>query len=792
MLTLRAPAPAMKADMTERILHSAPAVPASQGVYSHQVSQPSQRSSIGDVALLGATRRVKHSCTDSWPLVIGLAGLCFGRAVQRSRRSRYPVQRASGSSSEATEESLRAQLAALTAELEELKATKTMSAAWPLDPEDANTLRQVVVVHRHGTRFPTKPTGAGNLSWPQRAHFWSTYKGHLTPVGAKQLEEVGKCLRDRYIGADGGIFKGLRCLDGRAIAVYTSNIQRTLQSAWSFLTGFVPSASVFFAFRSERVFSDALRQAVGIPIYVEDAEGGDDKLFHEWTMQKGYKEWLQQNQERSEFLQYARDAPEYTALLDKLWHTTHEEKLHPDKEPLKRLVGAKDVDTLVTIDEAHNRPLLPNESGMPLLPEEKSLLRKIGNEVKRCWFGDSRGDKDNSYGKRGAAYLAHKIWRHMDERARHLCHLRFVQFSCHDTTMCALAAHLGLELSEIGFGAFFVFELHKSPTSGHTVKCYYNPFPADGPSSYSDLTSFKLPLGQHSCMKPVADCREGHVPLPAFAMHCRIPGQEELFESFAKLLGQADLRPTRENLEALVERGKHGWLSFEDWRDMYGEAFRAFDLDGDGLLCRSEMETGLLDWYGITGRTIDLIFNLVDRDPNIHGLTEMDVYLASVALVGIRGSISSKTAGAVLEPFQEDEDLVDIDSFDQLGTTKLMAASNVGDLQRVRALAARGANVNLCDDYGWTALRYAVRNRHADVVSELVKLKADVNYAGVSGWTPLMTAVSNNSPDIVRLLVENGADCLQKNADGQSACDAAAGYPAILKILEPAPVAHCT
>lgn len=773
----------MKVHVTHWIPPSAPAAPTSWDVHSHRALEPSQYSAH-NVALLGATGRLQRSCTDRWPIAMGLAGLCLGQYVQKKRTIRYLVQRGSGSSREATEEDLRAQLAALKAELEYLKATKVVSAAWPMDPEDAKTLRQVVVVHRHGTRFPTKPTGKGNLSWPQRAHFWSTYKGHLTPVGAKQLEDVGKCLRDRYVSDDGGIFKGLRCLDGRVIAVYTSNIQRTLQSAWSFLTGFVPSASVFFAFRSERVFSDALRQAAGIPIYVEDAEGGDDKLFHEWTMQKGYKEWLQQNQENSEFLQHAKDAPEYTALLDKLWNTTHEEKLSPDKEPLQRLVGAKDVDTLVTIDEAHNRPLLPNESGAPLLPEEKSMLRNIGDEVKRCWFGAASGEKDNSYGQQGAAYLAHKIWRHMDERARSLCHLRFVQFSCHDTTMCALAAHLGLELSGIGFGAFFVFELHKRPGSGHTVKCYYNPFPADGPSSYSDLKSVKLPLGQGSRLTPFAECREGHVPLPAFAMHCRIPGQEELFESFAKLLGQADLRPTRENLKSLVEGGKHGWLSYEDWRETHDEAFHAFDLDGDGLLCRSEMEAAMLDWYGITGRTVDFVFHLVDRDADTDGLTERDVYLASVALVGMRGSISSKVAGAVMEPFQEEDELEDIDSFDQLGVTKLMAASNVGDLSRVKDLAARGANVNICDDYGWTALRYAVRNRHSDVVSELINLKADVNYAGVSGWTPLMTAVSNNSPDIVKLLVDNGADPTRRNADGQSVYDAAKENLGVLEILE--------
>ena len=198
---------------------------------------------------------------------------------------------------------------------------------WPMPENDRDTLRQVIIVHRHGTRFPTKPTGAGNLSWPQRAQFWESYKGHLTPVGSKCLTDTGAVLKHRYV-EDGGLFKGLKNVDGRAIAVYTSNVQRTLQSAWSFLLGLVPDASIFFAFRSERVFSDALKQAVGVPIYVEDATDGDDKLFHEWKIHPGaYKKWRKANFAKSEFFNKAKDAPEYKALLDKLWEATHERKL---------------------------------------------------------------------------------------------------------------------------------------------------------------------------------------------------------------------------------------------------------------------------------------------------------------------------------------------------------------------------------------------------------------------------------------------------------------------------------
>eukprot|EP00439_Symbiodinium_sp_Y106_P059683 s88_g8.t1 len=48
------------------------------------------------------------------------------------------------------------------------------SSPWPLSAEDVESLRQVVLVHRHGARFPTKPTGKADLAWPIRTSFWES------------------------------------------------------------------------------------------------------------------------------------------------------------------------------------------------------------------------------------------------------------------------------------------------------------------------------------------------------------------------------------------------------------------------------------------------------------------------------------------------------------------------------------------------------------------------------------------------------------------------------------------
>ena len=63
---------------------------------------------------------------------------------------------------------------------------------------------------------------------------------------------------------------------------------------------------------------------------------------------------------------------------------------------MDRLVAAKDLDTQVTIEEAHNRPVLVNEEGITLNEDERQLLKEIGNEVKRRWYGAALGQNIKS------------------------------------------------------------------------------------------------------------------------------------------------------------------------------------------------------------------------------------------------------------------------------------------------------------------------------------------------------------------------------------------------------------
>jgi ankyrin repeat protein len=110
------------------------------------------------------------------------------------------------------------------------------------------------------------------------------------------------------------------------------------------------------------------------------------------------------------------------------------------------------------------------------------------------------------------------------------------------------------------------------------------------------------------------------------------------------------------------------------------------------------------------------------------------------------------------------------------GWSAAMFAAREGATEAVRALAESGANLNLTDPEGTTALIIAVINGHYDVVSALIEKGADPNIADIKGMTPLYAAVDmhtigdtfgrpypakpviDGSLDAARVLITGGAD----------------------------------
>eukprot|EP00930_Biecheleria_cincta_P021692 TRINITY_DN15999_c1_g1_i1.p1 TRINITY_DN15999_c1_g1~~TRINITY_DN15999_c1_g1_i1.p1 ORF type:complete len:203 (+),score=30.62 TRINITY_DN15999_c1_g1_i1:205-813(+) len=101
--------------------------------------------------------------------------------------------------------------------------------------------------------------------------------------------------------------------------------------------------------------------------------------------------------------------------------------------------------------------------------------------------------------------------------------------------------------------------------------------------------------------------------------------------------------------------------------------------------------------------------------------------------------------------------------------TKLMLAAVQDDVSKIQSLVKSGADVDAQDGYGWTALRYAVRQNHRDAAEALIELGANVNLASASGRTPLMSAAGNGLSGMIRLLLKAGADKEARSNDGRTA-----------------------
>jgi ankyrin repeat protein len=90
------------------------------------------------------------------------------------------------------------------------------------------------------------------------------------------------------------------------------------------------------------------------------------------------------------------------------------------------------------------------------------------------------------------------------------------------------------------------------------------------------------------------------------------------------------------------------------------------------------------------------------------------------------------------------------------GSTPLMYAALYGDLETVRLLLQKGADPNLANEAGATALMWATDN--VEIVRELVGHGADVNDKSADSRTALMIAAGRyGSAPVVKILLDHGA-----------------------------------
>jgi uncharacterized protein len=120
------------------------------------------------------------------------------------------------------------------------------------------------------------------------------------------------------------------------------------------------------------------------------------------------------------------------------------------------------------------------------------------------------------------------------------------------------------------------------------------------------------------------------------------------------------------------------------------------------------------------------------------------------------------------------------------GETALMIASRTGKPGAVKALLEKNAKVDAEDREDQTALMWAAAEGHAEVLELLIQKGADVNHRLKSGFTALLFAAREGKAAVVKMLLQHGADVhdaivTEEKADGR---DAPNGTSAVLLAME--------
>jgi len=105
------------------------------------------------------------------------------------------------------------------------------------------------------------------------------------------------------------------------------------------------------------------------------------------------------------------------------------------------------------------------------------------------------------------------------------------------------------------------------------------------------------------------------------------------------------------------------------------------------------------------------------------------------------------------------------------GNSALLNAVMYRDISAVRVLLDAGADINLKNKKGSTALHIALANHSTAIAKLLIFYNADVNAVNDNGFTAAMYAIANYNTELTKLLIKKGANLKYINKFGLQAID---------------------
>jgi len=117
----------------------------------------------------------------------------------------------------------------------------------------------------------------------------------------------------------------------------------------------------------------------------------------------------------------------------------------------------------------------------------------------------------------------------------------------------------------------------------------------------------------------------------------------------------------------------------------------------------------------------------------------------------------------------------------------VIEAARSGNLDEIRALVQKGADVNASEGDGMTALHWAAEGNHAEAASILLYAGARLDArTRIGAYTPLLVASRVGNAEVLEVLLEAGADVHYRTTTGEMTAlhfAAAAGNPRAVELL---------